>query len=86
MPGLSAPISLGARRCESWEDDGYDVRGDDKGSSEARSFKSAVTISSQPFEPTVFITWKFPSLAAWVLDGSFDTRRESCFEEVSLLL
>ena len=58
MPGLSAPISLGARRCESWEDGGYGLRGDDEGSSEARKLKSAVIVSCQPVEPTVF-TWNY---------------------------
>lgn len=58
MPGLSAPTSLGAGRGESWEDGRLDIRGDDEGSSEARKLKFAISVSCQPFEPTVS-PWKY---------------------------
>ena len=58
MPGLSAPVSMGAGRCESWEDGGENVRGDDESSSEARKFKFAVTVSCQHIDTTDF-TWKY---------------------------
>ena len=57
MPGLSEPFSMGAGRCESWEDGGQDIWGVDETSSESRQLKSAFLVACQPFELTV-VTWK----------------------------